>query len=42
MITPVYKDGMILWVRVQFAHMYEPFPGLGDHGEICHIKCEEL
>lgn len=42
MITPVYKRGLVLWVEVEWAHLYAPFLCLGDHGAYCPIKCEGL
>lgn len=42
MITPAHVRGLVLWVHIDWAHMYEPFLCLGDHGMYCPVKCEEL
>lgn len=38
MITPCYKDGLVLWEYVQRAHLYEPFLCLGDVGMCCPVE----
>lgn len=38
MITPLHKDGLILWDFVRYASRFKPFLMLGDHGWFCPVE----
>jgi hypothetical protein len=37
MITPVYTEGLVLFICIERAYDFEPFLCFGDHGPYCRI-----
>lgn len=40
MITPLWRDGLILWTDTRLAPHFESFLCWGDHGYYCSVKFE--